>query len=153
MGELYTAVWLKGSTTRAELTRRPPLVNLRALIDTGANRTIISRRVARRLGIRGTRQTGSVRTGSGYVETPIGFAFVRAAGCKVEPLAVAISDTLADHAGVEVILGHDYMQAAKMKLDMESLSLQCPRPEAQENPRGRLDRPHSAGPRRTARGR
>lgn len=89
-----------------------------ALIDTGASSTVISDRLASRLG-------GNALPAA-YGATIEGKSFPRKLtsvklkehACGLEAIAVVVSDTLVARAArpVEVVLGHDYLQRKRVAL-------------------------------------
>jgi predicted aspartyl protease len=89
-----------------------------ALIDTGASSTVISDRLAARL--------GGASLPTAYHATIEGKAFPRKLtsvklkerACGLEALAVVVSNTLVARAArpVEVVLGHDYLQRKRVAL-------------------------------------
>jgi hypothetical protein len=116
--ELYS---LSGTPEHAELTGHKLAV--RAYIDTGAGRTILSARVARQLSL--VRAPFAVE-----YEVPIKIRVrsvlvgvrMLANGCsrKPRPALVSVSDAIIDKLklpGVEVLVGQDVLQDAQVRLD------------------------------------
>ena len=102
-----------------------------ALFDTGAATTVINSRVAKELGvamydvpITVTGATG--RTVQG--ETALAILSIDGCGERLIPMAV-LPDADMDASGEEMILGHDYMQKVRMRLDMATNLAKCPRPK------------------------
>lgn len=117
-----------------------------AFVDTGASKTIVSESLAAELGIRRMKNPSGVSGIGGTLSVPVGLALVvaRSRECAPTPLLVGISDKITREAGAEVLLGHDYMQAARMVVRPHEQSASCEKPRA--NPIRR--RPHAGAKRK-----
>lgn len=145
MGDVFVPVKLAG--VRADGNPRAKTAVFDALVDTGASRTVVSRAVALRLGIRPV-ASGGMSSAGGMVRMPVGAAFAMVRGCDAEVLMVGISDDVAEVAGAEVVLGHDYLQAVRMAVRPYKRTARC---EGQRAARANPRRPARA--RRRAPGR
>jgi hypothetical protein len=119
MGEVYVKLKIRG--VDAHLQPAGSLVEVSALVDTGASRTIVNTRVAREAGVVLTDLPGNVSGIGGTVPVTLGVVVLAAheCGCAPQALLVGISDTITEAAGAEVVLGHDYMQNVRMRIAME----------------------------------
>ena len=113
MGDVIRKVDLWGLSEGGELRGRALAVT--AIVDTGATRTVMGRDLGLRLAASFIRR----ETIEGR-PVPVMLALVRlhATGCEPRALLVAVDDALASRGGtdrrgqpVEVILGHDYLEA------------------------------------------
>jgi len=113
MGDIFRKVDLWGLSEGGELRGR--VQGAMAIVDTGATRTVISRGLGLRLGGPFVREESFEKR-----KVPIVLALVRLRdrGCEPRAILVAVDDELADRAGtdrqgkkVEIILGHDYLEA------------------------------------------
>ena len=108
MGDIFRKVDICGLT---EEGKQLGCTAANALIDPGATKTVISRALAKKLG--GSLISGYKATVEGR-DVPLKLAGVtlRAPGCDIDALTVAVDDTLVARAGhpAEMILGHDYLQ-------------------------------------------
>lgn len=127
MGEVRVSIRLQGITKRGDLSARGA-GNFEALVDTGASKTIVSEAVAQRVGIRRLGYTGGVAGVTGTTQVDVGMALALTPRCQPEALLVGISDEVTRRAGVDVILGHDYMQAVKMAVTPHNGRATCPTP-------------------------
>jgi predicted aspartyl protease len=126
MGEIRVPVKIQGMNQDGDLSIAGA-IEVEALLDTGASMTVVSRGVARAAGIApmGHRiPVVGATGGSRVVET--GLALVMIAGCVARPLVVGIDDVMPENADAEIILGHEYMQTARMVLRPYSHSATCP---------------------------
>lgn len=116
MGEIVRKVKLCGiDVARGEMIGACSTVN--AIIDTGATKSVISRAVAQK--IAGAELLKLPIEGR-EVPTKLAAVHLKARRCKVRPLVVAVDDALVRRAGsapdgsrIDMILGHDYLQAQK----------------------------------------
>lgn len=158
---------LLGHQRRADLGRRALVVG--AYLDTGAGRTIVSSRIAdgvRMIDVPSYRIQYTVPINQ-VASTRMTAMRLRAPGCARRPpvpMLVAVSDEIIDKLelpGVEVLIGQDYMQAARMRIDMapgkEAEHVECrPPPKGYEKVRydqaaARTTRAQSARPKTATR--
>jgi predicted aspartyl protease len=100
-----------------------------ALLDTGATATVISARLARRIGaVAVKRQALFLSPSAGDRRLPLAAVTLSlGGGCKTQLIFAAVSDAIADDAGHEVVVGHDYLQRAHVRLDCERRTATCVR--------------------------
>ncbi len=114
---------LLGHARQADLGRRAAVVG--AYIDTGAGRTIVTSDLARRVAMievpHQIRYTVPLRL---VVHAKMTALRLRAPGCAARPpipILVAVSDEIIrklELPGVAMLLGQDYLQAARVRLDL-----------------------------------
>jgi predicted aspartyl protease len=128
MGEVRVKLKVQGISGAGDLLGK--VVTVDALVDTGASKTIVSRRVAKAAGIEVGSVPGHITGVTGRAKVPIGLAVLMAqeCGCDVEGVLVGVSDTVTRNAKADVVLGHDYMQAADMRVMPRELRAECPKP-------------------------
>ena len=136
MGDIISKVKLCGLSRDGKLQRdwrRCPEVD--ALVDTGATATVIPRYLAALAGAR-------VVPGLRHMQRrPYDGAMValRVEGCPVSPHVAVVSDRLASRAkpAAEIILGHDYLQDNRVRIDYEDRrpGVTCP-PRKPRNGKG-----------------
>ncbi len=119
MGNIFRKVDICGLT--AEGKRLGRVKGVDALVDTGATKTVISSALARKLGGRSLNIQTTIE--GRRVGLKLAGVTLRAPGCDIDALVVAVDDTLVRRAGVgstgeaiEVILGHDYLQNKRAAL-------------------------------------
>ncbi len=129
MGEIRKMVRICGVTPEGDL-RKGSCDRVEALFDTGAATTVVSSRVAKESGVFMVNVPVTIRGATGRTVTgKTGLAVLSLANCGQRVVPVAVSDDVTEHAGAEIVLGHDYMQKVGMRLDMtERLAASCPRP-------------------------
>jgi predicted aspartyl protease len=100
-----------------------------ALLDTGATATVISARLARRIGaVAVRREVLFFSASAGDRRVPMAAVMLSlGGGCKTHLIFAAVSNAIADDAGHEVIVGHDYLQRAHVRLDCERRTATCAR--------------------------
>lgn len=114
MGEVRITVGLAGVNSDGDMIPSRA-VRREALVDTGATMTVISRRVAEDAGVViAENRIETIQTAGGRVRYHPAWVLLQAPDCKLLTLLVAVSDAAADRADAEIILGHDYMQRARM---------------------------------------
>ena len=115
---------LHGHERRADLGARS--IKVGAYLDTGAGRTIISSRIAdsiQMIDVPSYRIQYTVPIHQ-VASTRMTAMRLRVPGCegrKPIPMLVAVSDEIISKLelpGVEVLVGQDYMQAARLRIDM-----------------------------------
>lgn len=126
MGEIRIPVRIQGIDEDGDL-RGSGFVEIEALLDTGSSMTVVSPAVAAAAKIvtMGYRIPVIGATGGSRVVNT-GLALVMANGCVERPMVVGIDDVLTKNAGADIILGHEYMQTAKMTLKPYAHSATCP---------------------------
>lgn len=129
MGEVRIQVRVQACSQSGNLNPRGPR-DVLAFVDTGASKTIVSESLAAELGIRRMKNPSGVSGIGGTLSVPVGLALVvaRSRECDPTPLLVGISDKITREAGADVLLGHDYMQAARMVVRPHEQSAVCEKP-------------------------
>lgn len=127
MGEVRVTLKVRGITGDFRPSGDGP-TSVEALVDTGASRTVVSSRIADAAGIQRT-HVGHIAGVVGHVAVDVGPAVIAAdaCGCAPEALFVAISDAITKAADAEMVLGHDYMQTARMRVTPHDESARCPK--------------------------
>lgn len=134
MGWIRKPVRLGGIDDQGEMYRDDALKVDRSntLFDSGSSATVISSRVATEAKVKITGTTTASSAGRSKRTVPTGYALVAAGeGCGVAVVEVVIDDELTVDFGVEMIVGHDYMQKTRMQLDLapRKLSATCEQPK------------------------
>lgn len=126
MGEIRIRVRIQGIEEDGDL-RGGGFIEIEALLDTGSSMTVVSTAVANAAKIvtMGYRIPVIGATGGSRV-VDTGLALVMADGCVERPMVVGIDDVLTKNASADIILGHEYMQTAKMVLRPYAHSVTCP---------------------------
>lgn len=121
MGDIFRKIDLWGLTEGAKRLGSAP--KTQALVDPGASKTVISTRLAKKL--RG-KFLMEIPIEGRKVWTKLTAIQLDAARCGEQPIVVAVDDQLVRRAGdgpdgkpVEVILGHDYLEAERVGLRYE----------------------------------
>lgn len=156
MGDVFVPMRLVGVKADGSPSAKGH-ATFKALVDTGASKTVVNEAVARRVGIRRMGE-GHMSGAGGLVPVKLGLALAMVDGCHPEPLVVGISDPITEAAGVDVVMGHDYLQAVRMVVRPYTRSAQCEAPGPAPKPRkapGKLAakvvrRGAAASPRRAA---
>ena len=103
----------------------------RAIIDTGATRTVVPRRILRDLG-HSLFEPERIAIEGRRVPVALFMMEIESDGGSCQPhlVAAAVSDIHAKKAGEGIILGHDYLQAAGtvLRYNVEPHAISCPPP-------------------------
>jgi len=107
MGDIVKQVDICGLDGKG---RRFRCASATALVDSGASKTVISEDLAERIG--GGMLGIPIEIEGRKIPLKLAAVTLRAKGCGIDALAVAVDDKLISRAGhgAEVILGHDYLQ-------------------------------------------
>lgn len=115
IGDIFRTIDIWGLTESAK--RLGHAADTQVLVDPGATKSIISTRLAKRL--RG-KFLMDIPIEGRRVPTKLTAIRLAASGCGEQPIVVAVDDQLVRRAGVgpdgkpvEVILGHDYLEAER----------------------------------------
>lgn len=133
MGDVFVPMRLVGVRADGSPSAKGH-ATFKTLVDTGASKTIVSEAVARRVGIRRMGE-GHMSGAGGLVRVDLGLALALVDGCNPELLIVGISDPIAETAGADVVMGHDYLQAVRMAVRPYTRSAQCEAPGPALKPR------------------
>jgi hypothetical protein len=116
MGDIFRTVDIWGLTGNAK--RLGHATDTQVLVDPGATKSVISTKLAKRL--RG-KFLMDIPIEGRKVPTKLTAIRLTASGCGEQPIVVAVDDQLVGRAGngpdgkpVEVILGHDYLEAERI---------------------------------------
>lgn len=109
MGDIIRKVAVCGLTEGGKTIQ---CADAAALVDPGSTMTVISSDLARRVGGRMLPKKFHATIEGRKVPLKLTALTLKAQGCKIDALTVAVDDTLVSRAGdkVEMILGHDYLQ-------------------------------------------
>ena len=133
MGDVFVPMRLVGVKADGSPSAKGH-ATFQALVDTGASKTVVSKAVARRVGVRAVHR-GHMSGAGGIVDLAVGVALAYVEGCNPEPLMVGISDEITLAAGADVVMGHDYLQAVRMAVRPYTRSAPCEAPGPAPKPR------------------
>lgn len=133
MGDVFVPMRLVGVKADGSPSAKGH-ATFQALVDTGASKTVVSKAVARRVGVQAVHR-GHMSGAGGIVDLAVGVALAYVEGCNPEPLMVGISDEITLAAGADVVMGHDYLQAVRMAVRPYTRSAQCEAPGPAPKPR------------------
>lgn len=118
MGDIHRRLDICGLTPDAE--RLKCVRDVETLVDQGATKSVISSALAERVG---GRHLINVFIEGRAVPTKLVGLKLHAPSCREQPVVVAVDDKLVARAGrgpsgnpIEIILGHDYLEAEKAAL-------------------------------------
>lgn len=116
MGDVIKTVKICGLTPHGQSFRSGACKRMRALVDTGASSTVISSKLAREIGAANVPSQTMIE--SRRVERCLASIELEAPGCSQKPVLPVVSDELVSRAGngLQIILGHDYLQADRAAL-------------------------------------
>jgi hypothetical protein len=119
MGEIIRDVAfydLVGGLDDVSIVAPRPVVTVAAFIDSGSSRTIVSRKLVE--DVRSIALPGTATYGRRSFPQRLMAARLDGAGCEIRLVMAVVADRLIAEADVaaEIILGHDYLQAARVGL-------------------------------------
>lgn len=131
MGEVIRKVNIGGLTGTGKITKTAS--DVVAIVDTGATTTVISQKLAKRLGGRNLKYYAHIEGRS--VPLKLVVIKLKVKGCEEDAITVAVDSRLASRAGktssgdpIEIILGHDYLQRRNVTLHGNVLKCQVRKP-------------------------